>query len=111
MKIKRIVKWSALAFLLALFAWFEFAYWTSTNDCGRKIPPGAERMKAIRYCEYGPPDSVLKLEQVERPVPNENQILVKVILLTIYLVKIQTQVNPIITEFDSVQNPLLRITS
>src|SRR5256886_12576358 len=78
MKIKRILKWSALAFLLALFAWFEFAYWTSTNDCGRKIPPGAQRMKAIRYCEYGPPDSVLKLEQVERPVPNENQILVRV---------------------------------
>src|SRR2546423_5197883 len=78
MKIKRILKWSALAFLLALFAWFEFAYWTSTNDCGRKIPPGAQRMKAIRYCEYGPPDSVLKLEQVEKPVPNENQILVRV---------------------------------
>jgi len=36
---------------------------------------------------------------------------VEVILLTIYLVKIQTQVNPIITEFDSVRNPLLRITS
>src|SRR5436853_1420560 len=78
MKIKRIFKWSALAILLILFAWFEFAYWTSTNDCGRKIPPGAQLMKAIRYCEYGPPDSVLKLEQVEKPVPNENQILVRV---------------------------------
>src|SRR2546421_1125290 len=78
MKIKRIFKWSALAILLILFAWFEFAYWTSTNDCGRSIPPGAERMKAIRYCEYGPPDDVLKLEQVEKPVPNDDQVLVRV---------------------------------
>ena len=78
MKIKRLLKWSALAIPLILFAWFEFAYWTSTNDCGRNIAAGAERMKAIRYCEYGPPDDVLKLEQVEKPVPNENQILVRV---------------------------------
>src|SRR5437660_8975488 len=78
MKIKRIVKWSALAILLILVAWFQFAYWTSTNDCGRSIPSAAERMKAIRYCEYGSPDDVLKLEQVEKPVPNDNQIHVRV---------------------------------
>jgi NADPH:quinone reductase-like Zn-dependent oxidoreductase len=78
MKIKRVLKWSALAILFILFAWFEFTYWTSTNDCGRPIAPGAERMKAIRYCEYGPPDDVLKLEQVEKPVPNDDQILVRV---------------------------------
>ena len=35
-------------------------------------------MKAVRYCEYGMPDNVLKLEQVEKPVPNDNQILVRV---------------------------------
>jgi NADPH:quinone reductase-like Zn-dependent oxidoreductase len=35
-------------------------------------------MRAIKYCEYGPPDKVLKLEQVEKPVPNDNQILVRV---------------------------------
>ncbi len=78
MKIKHVFKWSALAILLVLFAWFEFAYWTSTNDCGRSIPAGAERMKAIKYCEYGLPDDVLKLEQVEKPAPNDNQILVRV---------------------------------
>src|SRR6266481_2324786 len=78
MKIKRTLKWSALAILLILFAWFEFSYWTSTNDCGHGIPAGAERMKAIKYCEYGPPDDVLKIEYVEKPVPNDNQILVRV---------------------------------
>src|SRR5881397_3904246 len=78
MKIKRMLKWGALAILLILVAWFQFAYWTSTNDCGRSIPAGAERMKAIRYCEYGSPDEVLKLEQLDKPVPNDNQILVRV---------------------------------
>src|SRR5436853_272881 len=78
MKIKRILKWSALAILLILFASFEFAYWTSTNDCDRKTGAPTHPMKAIRYCEYGPPDDVLKIEHVEKPVPNDNQILVRV---------------------------------
>jgi NADPH:quinone reductase-like Zn-dependent oxidoreductase len=77
-KIKRVIKWSLLTLLVVLVIWFQIAYWTSTNDCGRSIPAGAERMKAIRYCEYGSPDDVLKLEQVEKPVPNDNQILVRV---------------------------------
>jgi NADPH:quinone reductase-like Zn-dependent oxidoreductase len=32
-------------------------------------------MKAIRFCEYGPPD-VVKLDDVEKPVPNGDQVLI-----------------------------------
>ncbi|MFL6520395.1 MAG: NAD(P)-dependent alcohol dehydrogenase [Chthoniobacterales bacterium] len=78
MKIKRVIKWSLLTIVVVLVAWFQVAYWTSSNDCGRSIPPSAALMRAIKYCEYGSPDKVLKLEQVEKPVPNDNQILVRV---------------------------------
>ena len=63
---------------LTLIGWGLIAYWSSTNDCGHSNPEAAERMKAIRYCEYGPPDDVLKIEYVEKPVPNDNQMLVRV---------------------------------
>jgi NADPH:quinone reductase-like Zn-dependent oxidoreductase len=76
-KWKRILKWIFLLVVIALLACFEIAYWTSTNDCGRSVPSGSERMKAVRYCEYGPPD-VLKVEEVEKPRPNDDEVLVRV---------------------------------
>src|SRR5437773_6568839 len=80
MKIKKILKWSARVILVALVLAFLvgfIAYWRSTNDCDRNAAAPANPMKAIVYCEYGSPD-VLKLEDVEKPVPNDNQVLVKV---------------------------------
>jgi NADPH:quinone reductase-like Zn-dependent oxidoreductase len=76
MKLKRILKWTAIIILLALILWAFTAYWTSTNDCNRNATP-TDPMKAVRYCEYGSPD-VVKLKDVEKPVPNDNQVLIKV---------------------------------
>ena len=77
---RRVLKWTVRLFLLVLliaFVWGFVAYWMSSNECGRKTAV-THPMKAIRYCEYGSPDDVLKIEYVEKPVPNDNQILVRV---------------------------------
>jgi len=76
MKIKRILKWSVALIFLALLLWVCIAYWTSTNDCQRYAAAPTNPMKAIVYCDYGLAN--LKLEDVEKPVPNDDQILVKV---------------------------------
>ncbi len=79
MKLKRILKWTGatilLALILSIFTGFV-AYWRSTNECDRNTATN-NPMKAIVHCEYGGPD-VLKFEDVEKPVPNDNQVLIKV---------------------------------
>ena len=80
MKLNRILRWSVRAILVALILAFLagfIAYWRSTNDCERNTAVPVNPMKAIVYCDYGSPD-VLKLEDVEKPVPNDNQLLVRV---------------------------------
>jgi NADPH:quinone reductase-like Zn-dependent oxidoreductase len=79
-KLKRILKWTTrvilVAFILAFLIGFV-AYWRSTSECDRKTGAPAHPMKAIVYCEYGSPD-VLKFEDVEKPVPSDDQVLIKV---------------------------------
>jgi len=75
---KRLLKWIFRLVLVVLVLAFLFvfvAYWRSTNDCGKTAAP-TNPMKAIVYCDYGVAN--LKLEDVEKPVPNDDQILVKV---------------------------------
>src|SRR3989475_2082087 len=75
---KRILKWIfrvVLVLLILGFLWGFVAYWRSTNDCGKPAAP-TNPMKAIVYCDYGVAN--LKLEDVEKPVPNDDQVLVKV---------------------------------
>jgi NADPH:quinone reductase-like Zn-dependent oxidoreductase len=76
MKIKRILKWSASVIFAGLVLVTLIAYWMSSNDCDHRPTP-THPMKAVTHCEYGGPD-VLKVEEVEKPVPNDNQLLVKV---------------------------------
>jgi NADPH:quinone reductase-like Zn-dependent oxidoreductase len=80
MKLKRILKWSARVILFASILAFLvgfIAYWRSTNEYDRNTAAPINPMKAIRYCEYGSPD-VVKLADVEKPVPTDNQVLIKV---------------------------------
>ena len=75
---KQILKWIFRLVLLLLVIAFVFvfvAYWRSTNDCG-KIAAPSNPMKAIVYCDYGVAN--LKLEDVEKPTPADDQLLVRV---------------------------------
>ncbi|MGZ5396778.1 MAG: NAD(P)-dependent alcohol dehydrogenase [Mycobacterium sp.] len=80
-KLRRVLRWSAVAIslvlVLAVLA-LLIAYRMSDNDCAAKaaaVP--THPMKAIVYCDYGPPD-VLKLENIEKPIPGDDQVLVRV---------------------------------
>jgi NADPH:quinone reductase-like Zn-dependent oxidoreductase len=78
MNLKRLLKWSAIIIILiSLLLWGFTAYWTSTNECSHNAPAPNNPMKGIRYCEYGSPD-VVKLQDVEKPLPNDDQVLIKV---------------------------------
>jgi len=76
MKLRRILQWSASLVLLALVLWVFIAYWMSTNDCERNAVTPNNPMKAIVNCEYGVEN--LELRELEKPTPNDNEVLVRV---------------------------------
>lgn len=58
---------------------FAVAYMRSDNDCSKRHAAGAPRdpVQAYFYCGYGTSE-VLHLETIEKPVPADNQVLVRV---------------------------------
>src|SRR5438105_13297169 len=74
--VKRIVKWTVAVILPVLVGWLFIAYWTSTNDCDRNAAAPSNPMKAIMNCEYGVDN--LQLRELEKPTPNDNEVLVRV---------------------------------
>jgi NADPH:quinone reductase-like Zn-dependent oxidoreductase len=78
--LKGILKWTFRLALLALFVAFLLvfiAYWRSSNNCEQLTAVQGDAMKAIVYCDYGSPD-VLKLVDIAKPVPNDDELLIKV---------------------------------
>jgi len=77
---KRLLKWICRVVLVLLVLAFVFvfvAYWRSTNECDRKNAAAPTNpMKAIVHCDYGLAN--LKLEEIEKPTPADDQILVRV---------------------------------
>jgi len=78
MKVLKLVGWLGAGLIsLALLAGL-IAYWTSSNTCyDRNTAAQGDRMKAMVRCDYGPPD-VVKLEDIEKPTPGDDQVLVRV---------------------------------
>jgi NADPH:quinone reductase-like Zn-dependent oxidoreductase len=76
MVLKRVAGWSAAVIALAFLA-LVAAYWMSDNECSSQAAPQGELMKAVVYCDYGPPD-VLRIENIAKPVPADDQLLVKI---------------------------------
>src|SRR5215207_2391104 len=78
MKVRRVIGLSAGVLLLLLLVTGLVAYWRSDNTCDeRRLTVPKNPMQAVVYCNYGSP-SVLELEQIEKPVPSDSQLLVRV---------------------------------
>jgi NADPH:quinone reductase-like Zn-dependent oxidoreductase len=77
--LSRILKWTSIAILLAILVGIIalfIAYWRSTNDCNQLTAAQGDKMKAIVYCDYGLAN--LKLVEIAKPTPTDDQVLVKV---------------------------------
>lgn len=77
-RIRRFVARIAAVVLVIMVAGFLVAWSRSTNDCEEvKRNRPVDGMQAVIYCEYGSPE-VLELATIEKPVPGDSQVLVRV---------------------------------
>lgn len=79
--LRSVLKWTARAIVLLLvlaLGALTVAYWKSDNDCAQRRATAPQHpMQAVVYCDYGSPD-VLAIEEFEKPVPGDEQVLVRV---------------------------------
>ena len=76
--LKGVVLWGGALLLFGGVALFSVAWFRSTNACDQPpTGPPHDPMQAITYCDYGTSE-VLRLEPVEKPVPADDQVLVRV---------------------------------
>jgi NADPH:quinone reductase-like Zn-dependent oxidoreductase len=78
MRLKRVFKWTAGLIPLLLLVLFLVAWFRSDNECSDPATTNPKNpMKAVIACEYGGPE-VLELADIEKPVPGDSQLLVRV---------------------------------
>jgi NADPH:quinone reductase-like Zn-dependent oxidoreductase len=71
---RRIFGYSFLIIVLLLGGLFLYALATEKQE---PIEIGEPHMKAVVYTRFGPPD-VLEIRDIKKPVPNDDQVLIKV---------------------------------
>lgn len=77
MRILRVAGWLVVALVTLAVGATAVGYWMSDNVCEARGPAPAHPMKAALRCEYGSP-AVVEIARVEKPVPGEHEVLVKV---------------------------------
>src|SRR5438477_10012187 len=74
-RIRRVLRW-VFYLIIVLIGGFAIYAW-ATGARQEPIETGEPHMKAVVYTNYGSPD-VLEIRYVKKPVPNDDQVLVKV---------------------------------
>ncbi len=74
-KIRRFFRWVFYLIILLIGSFAIYAWATGARQ--DPIETGEPHMKAVVYTDYGSPD-VLEIRDIKKPVPNDDQILIKV---------------------------------